>query len=218
LPHHLSGQDLNLLVFAFAGWHPPCPLAPAKVLRSDAAIPTRRRSSRASRAAASTATAESEGSRGAAAAAGPQQAVATTEPRQSVAAAEAQQAATAAEPQQAVTAAEPQQAATTAMAVAVSSTPPAPAAAGSPRAAVVEVPDDDGVLPLGWDQWASPPASAPEPPTGALVVRGDVGAALGCPADGAGTSSSRAGPATRPEQEREHAGALPAHFVDAHAE
>jgi hypothetical protein len=55
---------------------------------------------------------------------------------------------------------------------------PAPATAGSPRAAVVEVPDDD-VPPPGWDQWVNLPASAPEPPSGALVVRGDDSAALG---------------------------------------
>jgi hypothetical protein len=40
------------------------------------------------------------------------------------------------------------------------------------------------------------PASAPEASTGALVVRDDGGAALGCPADGAGASSSRAAPPT----------------------
>jgi hypothetical protein len=51
-----------------------------------------------------------------------------------------------------------------------------------------------------------------------LVVRSDVGAALGHPADGVGASSSRAGPGARPEQEREHADAPPAHFVDAQAE
>jgi hypothetical protein len=68
---------------------------------------------------------------------------------------------------------------TTATVVVVPSTPPAPAAAGSPRAAVVEVSDDDDVPPPGWDQWASLPASAPEASLGALVVRGDVGAALG---------------------------------------
>jgi hypothetical protein len=60
--------------------------------------------------------------------------------------------------------------------------------------------------------------SAPEASAGVLVARGDVGAALGCLADGVGASSSRAGPAARPEQEREHAGAPPAHFVDAQAE
>jgi hypothetical protein len=120
------------------------------------------------------------------------------------------------EPLHATTTAEPQQAATvmtatTAMAVTVSSTSPAPAPAGSPRAAVVETPDDD-VPPHGWDQWVSLPAPAPEPPTRALVVRGDGGAALGGPTDGGGASSSRAaiptsgGPAEHPEQEREHAG------------
>jgi hypothetical protein len=108
-------------------------------------------------------------------------------------------------------------AATPAVAVAAPPTSPAPAAVGSPRAVVVEIPDDD-VPPPGWDQWASPPASAPEASTGALVVRSDVGVALGRPVDGVGASSSRAGPAACPEQEREHADAPPAHFVDAQAE
>jgi hypothetical protein len=123
---------------------------------------------------------------------------------------------------------EPRQAATvttatTTTVVAEPLTPPVPTVAGSPRAAVVEVPDDD-VPPPGWDQWASLPASAPEASAGALVVRDDSGAALGCPADGARASSSRAalpssgGPAARPEQERERAGAPPAHFIEAQAE
>jgi hypothetical protein len=105
--------------------------------------------------------------------------------------------------------------ATTAVAVTAPPTSPAPAAAGNPRATMVEIPDDD-VPPPGWDQWASPPASAPEASAGELVARGDVGAALGGPADGAGASSSHAGPAAR--QERENAGAPPAHFVEAQAE
>jgi hypothetical protein len=83
---------------------------------------------------------------------------------------------------------------------------------------VVEIPDNDDVSPPGWDQWASPPASAPEASAGALVARGDVDAVLGRPADGTGASSSRVGPAAHPEQEREHASAPPAHFVDAQAE
>jgi hypothetical protein len=137
-------------------------------------------------------------------------------------AAEAQQAAAVAEPRQLAMAVEPQQAvsvtaATTGVAVATSPTSSAPAVAGSPRAVVVEIPDDD-VPPPGWDQWASPPASAPEAPTGTLVVRSDVDAALGRPAVGAGALSSRAGPAARPEQEQEHADAPPTHFVDAQAE
>jgi hypothetical protein len=88
---------------------------------------------------------------------------------------------------------------------------------------VVEVPDDD-VPPPGWDQWASLPASAPEASAGALVVRGDGGTALGCLADGARASSSRAalptpgGLAAHPEQERERARAPPAHFVEAQVE
>jgi hypothetical protein len=68
--------------------------------------------------------------------------------------------------------------ATTATSVAAPSTAPVPAATCSPRATVVEVPDDD-VPPPDWDQWASLPVSAPEPSTGALVVRGDVSTALG---------------------------------------
>jgi hypothetical protein len=196
------------------------PLAPAKVLRSDVVVPTRRRSSRASRAAASTATAASGDSRGVAEVTELQPAATTTEPPR--VAAEAQQVASVAESRQHAMAVEPQHAvsvtaATTGVAVAAPPTSPAPAAAGSPRAVVVEIPDED-VPPPGWDQWASPPASAPEAPAGALVVRGDVGAVLGHPADGVGASSSRAGPAARPEQEREHADAPPAHFVDAQAE
>jgi hypothetical protein len=103
------------------------------------------------------------------------------------------------------------------MAVAVPPTSPVPAVAGNPRAVVVEIPDDD-VPPPGWDQWASAPVSAPEASAGALVARGDVGAALGRPADGTRASSSRAGPAACLEQGREHADAPLAHFVEAQAE
>jgi hypothetical protein len=70
------------------------------VLRTDAAVPTRWRSSRASRAAASTATATSGGSRGAAELSEPRLAVTTTELLP--VAAEAQQAAAVAEPQPAM--------------------------------------------------------------------------------------------------------------------
>jgi hypothetical protein len=117
---------------------------------------------------------------------------------------------------------EPQQtasvtAATIGVAVAALPTSPAPAAAGSPRVVVVEIPDND-VPPPGWDQWVSPPASAPEASAGALVAQGDVGSALRGPADGAGASSSRVGTLARLEQEREHADAPPAHFIEAQAE
>jgi hypothetical protein len=117
------------------------PLVPAKVLRTDAAVPTKRRSSRASRAAASTAAAASGDSRGAAELSELRPAATTTEPLP--VAAEAQQAATIAEPQQLATAVDPQQtasvtAAITAVAVAAPPTSPAPAVAGSLRAAVVE--------------------------------------------------------------------------------
>jgi hypothetical protein len=106
--------------------------------------------------------------------------------------------------------------ATTAVAVAAPPTSPVPAAAGSPGAAVVEIPDDNDVPPLGWDQWASALASAPEASAGALVARGDVGVVVGRPADGAGASSSRAGLAARLEWE--HADAPPAQFIEAQAE
>jgi hypothetical protein len=109
-------------------------------------------------------------------------------------------------------------AATTAVAVTALPTSPVHAAAGSPGAAVVEIPDDNDVPPPGWDQWASAPVSAPEALAGALVARGDVSATLGHPADGVRASSSRARPAARLEQEREHADAPPAHFIEAQAE
>jgi hypothetical protein len=83
---------------------------------------------------------------------------------------------------------------------------------------VVEIPDDDGVPPPGWDQWASAPMSAPEASAVALVARGDVGATLERPVDGARASSSPAGPAVRLEQGREDADAPPAHFIEAQAE
>jgi hypothetical protein len=140
----------------------------------------------------------------------PQPGATTTELLQVVA--EVQQAAAVAEPQQPAMEVEPQQAAavtaaTTAVAVAAPPTSLAPAAAGSPRAVVVEIPDDDDVLPASWDQWASAPASAPEASAGALVARGDAGA-----------SSSRAGPVAQLEQGREDVDAPPAHIIEAQAE
>jgi hypothetical protein len=50
------------------------------------------------------------------------------------------------------------------------------------------------------------------------VARDDVDATLRRPSDGVGASSSRAGPAARLEQEREHADGPPAHFVEAQVE
>jgi hypothetical protein len=61
------------------------PLAPAKVLRADASVPTRRRSLRATRAAVGTAVTASGGSQDAAKAPGPRPATSTTEPQQAVA-------------------------------------------------------------------------------------------------------------------------------------
>jgi hypothetical protein len=91
------------------------------------------------------------------------------------------------------------------------------------QVAVVEISNED-IPPPGGDQWVSLPVPAPEPSTGALVVRDDGGAVLGCSTDGAGASSSRTtlpasgGPATHPEKEWERAGAPPAHFFEAQAE
>jgi hypothetical protein len=50
------------------------------------------------------------------------------------------------------------------------------------------------------------------------VARSDAGVALEGPADGAGPSSPRAGPAARLEQGQDEADAPPAHFIDAQAE
>jgi hypothetical protein len=77
---------------------------------------------------------------------------------------------------------------------------------------VVEIPDDDDVPPRGWDQWVSVPVSASKALAGALVARGDAGVVLGRPADGAGPSSPRAGPAARLEQGQEETDTPPAHF------
>jgi hypothetical protein len=57
------------------------PLAPAKVLRVDAFVPTRRRSSRATRAAVSTAVTASRRPRNAAEASGPRPVTPTMEPQ-----------------------------------------------------------------------------------------------------------------------------------------
>jgi hypothetical protein len=93
-----TSEGLTFLLSRSQGGAHHAPLAPAKVLRSDAAVPTRRRSSRASRAAGSTGTEESEGSRGAAAALEPQQAATVAEPRRPSTAVEPQQAETVVEP------------------------------------------------------------------------------------------------------------------------
>jgi hypothetical protein len=101
--------------------------------------------------------------------------------------------------------------------------PLVPAPAGGDRAAVVEISDDDAPPPR-WGQWENRPAPAIEPAAGVLVMRED-----GCvmprrPTHGAEASSSRAalpapeGTVTRPEQEREHARASPAHISEAQAE
>jgi hypothetical protein len=113
------------------------------VLRSDAAVPTRRRSSRASWGTEGAATTASKGSRSAAVAA------------------ESQQVAMAVEPQHAVAA--PSAAATTAVTTPL--VPPAPAPTEDSRAAVLEIPDDD-VPPPGWDQWVSLPRQPPSPQRG----------------------------------------------------
>jgi hypothetical protein len=50
------------------------------------------------------------------------------------------------------------------------------------------------------------------------VARSDAGAVLERPADGAGPSSPRTGPAAHLEQGQDEADALPAHFIDAQVE
>jgi hypothetical protein len=128
-------------------------------------------------------------------------------------------------PRSVAIAAEPQQVAadtTTVitMAVTVPSILPAPAPVSGSQAVVVEVLDND-TPPPGWDQWGSLPAPALEPPVGVLVMRNDGCVMSGRPADDAEASSSYAvlpasdGAATRPEWEREHVIAPPAHFADA---
>jgi hypothetical protein len=99
----------------------------------------------------------------------PQPGATTTELLQVVA--EVQQAAAVAEPQQPAMEVEPQQAAavtaaTTAVAVAAPPTSLAPAAAGSPRAVVVEIPDDDDVLPASWDSGRARLHQPPRPRRG----------------------------------------------------
>jgi hypothetical protein len=109
------------------------------------------------------------------------------------------------------------------MAVTAPSTSPVPVPVGGPQVAVAEIPDDD-VPPPGWDQWVSQPFSAPEPPTGVLVMREDGCVVSGCPVHGAEASSSRTalpalgGPVAHPEQERERVDVPPAHFASAQAE
>jgi hypothetical protein len=131
-------------------------------------------------------------------------------------------------PRSAAAAVEPQQAvaalsAAMTTAVTAPSVSPAPAPIVISQVAVVEIPDED-VSPPSWDQWVSLPMPAPEPPTGALVVRDDGGTVLGRPADGAEASLSRAalpascGFAAHQEQERERAGAPLAHFAETQAE
>jgi hypothetical protein len=109
--------------------------------------------------------------------------------------------------------------ATTVVAAAEPPTSSVPAAAGGPGTGVVEITDDDDdVPPPGWDQWASALGPAHEASAGVLIARSNAGAAPGRPADGAGPSSSCAGPAARLGQGQEEADAPPAHFVDAQAE
>jgi hypothetical protein len=91
---------------------------------------------------------------------------------------------------------------------------PAPAPVGGDQTAVVVIADDDAPPP-GWDQWMSPPALAPEPPVGVLVMREDGTVTSGHPTHGAGASSSRAAlpasgsAAACPEQGRERAAGPP---------
>jgi hypothetical protein len=159
------------------------PLAPAKVLKVDASIPTRRRSSRAPRAGARTMVTASGALQGAAEASVPRPAATTADPeaRQEPAVAEAQPVAearptpAAAETLTEAEVAAPQQEPAAAVAqpeAEVAAPPQEPALAGSSQATAVEIPDDDAPPP-GWDQWGSLPTPAPEPQAGALVRQWD---------------------------------------------
>jgi hypothetical protein len=85
--------------------------------------------------------------------------------------------------------------------------------------AVVDVPDDDILLP-GWGQWEILPAPAPELPVGVIVMREDDCVMSVRPTHGAEASSSRAALRTtaHQEQEREYVSAPPAHLSDAQVE
>jgi hypothetical protein len=111
-------------------------------------------------------------------------------------------------------------AAATTVATTATTVPPALAPTAGDRAAVVDIPDD-GAPPLGWSQWENWPAPAPESAARVLVMREDDCVMPRRLTYGAEASSSRAAlPApdvivARPEQERGHAGAPPAHFDEA---
>jgi hypothetical protein len=88
-----------------------------------------------------------------------------------------------------------------------------PALAGSSRAVVVEIPDDDSLLP-GWDQWVNLPVPSPKSQEGALVRRWDGHmVARGQGHDGE-DSSSRAGRSAPGEGRVDE----PPAFVDAQEE
>jgi hypothetical protein len=165
------------------------PLAPAKVLRTDASVPTRRRSLRAPRAGVSTAAAAGESSQGAAEASRPRPAdrpvvpqPAAVEERRAPVAVEAQPVVAAvveaqpatpteeggrapavvgARPEAVATAPRQAPAATEARAEASTEATQGPAPAGGSWSVVVEIPDDDSPPP-GWDPWASFPTLSPE--------------------------------------------------------
>jgi hypothetical protein len=131
-------------------------------------------------------------------------------------------------PHSVAVATEPQQEATAEAAITTTATttptvPPALAPTSGDRTAVVEIPDDNAPPP-GWGQWRNWPAPAPEPAVGVLVMREDGCVMSRHPTHGAEASSSCTslpapdGTTTRPEQEREHAGAPSARFSESQAE
>jgi hypothetical protein len=81
----LGRPEFDTLFLCSQGDTNCAPLAQAKVLRTGASVPTRRRSSRGTRAAARTAATASGGSQDAADASGPRPVTSTTEPQQAVA-------------------------------------------------------------------------------------------------------------------------------------
>jgi hypothetical protein len=102
--HVLDRRGFDTWLSCLQGDANCAPLAPAKVLRADASVPTRQRSSRATRAAVSTTATASGGSQDASEASRPRLVTSTTEPQQTVV--EARQVAEA-QPEALVTAAQP---------------------------------------------------------------------------------------------------------------
>jgi hypothetical protein len=152
------------------------PLASAKVLRADASVPTRRRSSRATWAGASGVATASASSQGAAEASGPQPVASPSEPQPT--AAEEWRAPVVVEAQRAAVAAEARPKA--------EAQPAAPVAAGLPAASVVE----GHPVPAAAETWPEAVAVVPQQEPATAEARSD--ATVGAQQEPALACSSRA--------------------------